>query len=261
MYRFLDKRFYNSESVSMDLIEFACGHVGLTESDNVAILKRRLAAANRGAGGDRVPGADAAGGALPEGQGRRLARAVPAGRRKDEGGRMKDEPKESVGSDSSFILHPSALSLATEYYRLWDADHADAAGAARSGTGPGVAARPWGGGEGADRVPGAGDEEALAGLPIAERGGAEVFTGGDKAASAGAAARGGPRDGRGPAAHGTGSGPGDGNRPSGDCRRRGPRCRRRSATPSGAACWTSWAAQTAPEAFVQRLCLEELARR
>src|SRR5260221_13754779 len=45
MYRFLDKRFYNSDTVSMDLIEFACGHIGLTESDNVAILKRRLAPA------------------------------------------------------------------------------------------------------------------------------------------------------------------------------------------------------------------------
>src|SRR5260370_37409775 len=45
MYRFLDKRFYNNESVSMDLVEFACGHIGLTESDNVAILRRRLAPA------------------------------------------------------------------------------------------------------------------------------------------------------------------------------------------------------------------------
>ena len=45
IYRFLDKRFYNTESLSMDLIEFAYGHVGLTESDNVAILKRRLAPA------------------------------------------------------------------------------------------------------------------------------------------------------------------------------------------------------------------------
>lgn len=42
MYRFLDKRFYNARAVSMDLVEFACGHVGLTEVDNVAILKRRL---------------------------------------------------------------------------------------------------------------------------------------------------------------------------------------------------------------------------
>jgi hypothetical protein len=45
MYRFLDKRFYNSPKLSLDLIEFACGHVGLTECDNVAILKRRLAPA------------------------------------------------------------------------------------------------------------------------------------------------------------------------------------------------------------------------
>jgi hypothetical protein len=45
MYRFLDKRFYNQRSLSMDLVEFACGHIGLTEVDNVAILKRRLAPA------------------------------------------------------------------------------------------------------------------------------------------------------------------------------------------------------------------------
>jgi hypothetical protein len=43
MYRFLDKRFYNSPALSMDLVEFACGHVGLTDAGNVAILKRRLA--------------------------------------------------------------------------------------------------------------------------------------------------------------------------------------------------------------------------
>src|SRR5262245_22647316 len=41
MYRFLDMRFYNHPRLSLDLIEFACDHVGLTESDNVAILKRR----------------------------------------------------------------------------------------------------------------------------------------------------------------------------------------------------------------------------
>lgn len=42
MYRFLDKRFYNTPELSLDLVEFACGHVGLTEVDNVAVLKRRL---------------------------------------------------------------------------------------------------------------------------------------------------------------------------------------------------------------------------
>ena len=45
MFRFLDKRFYKTDVVSMDLTEFACGHVGLAEVDNVAILKRRLAPA------------------------------------------------------------------------------------------------------------------------------------------------------------------------------------------------------------------------
>jgi hypothetical protein len=45
IYRFLDKRFYASPLVAMDLVEFACGHIGLTESNNVAVLKRRLAPA------------------------------------------------------------------------------------------------------------------------------------------------------------------------------------------------------------------------
>ncbi len=45
MYRFLDKRFYNAPKVVIDLVEFACGHIGLTECDNVAVLKRRLAPA------------------------------------------------------------------------------------------------------------------------------------------------------------------------------------------------------------------------
>jgi hypothetical protein len=45
MYRFLDKRFYNNPVLAMDLTEFACGHVGLTEVENVAVLKRRLAPA------------------------------------------------------------------------------------------------------------------------------------------------------------------------------------------------------------------------
>ncbi len=45
MYRFLDKRFYNSPRLAMDLLEFACGHIGLSETKNVAVLKRRLAPA------------------------------------------------------------------------------------------------------------------------------------------------------------------------------------------------------------------------
>jgi hypothetical protein len=48
MYRFLDKRFYppqNPPPLEMDLVDFACGHIGLTRVDNVAELKRRLAPA------------------------------------------------------------------------------------------------------------------------------------------------------------------------------------------------------------------------
>ena len=45
MYRFLDKRFYQTAQVEMDLRDFACGHIGLTAVDNVAELKRRLAPA------------------------------------------------------------------------------------------------------------------------------------------------------------------------------------------------------------------------
>ncbi len=48
MYRFLDKRFYpphQPPAVEMDLIDFACGHVGLSRVGNVAELKRRLAPA------------------------------------------------------------------------------------------------------------------------------------------------------------------------------------------------------------------------
>ena len=121
MYRFLDKRFYNNDSVAMDLIEFACGHVGLTESGNVAILKRRLAPA--------IAELEEIGFLTPLAPEERFQK-VKAGvwrvqfrraARKDEGGRMKDEPKESVASDSSFILPPSSFSVAAEYYRLWDA--------------------------------------------------------------------------------------------------------------------------------------------
>src|SRR5262245_32959770 len=42
MYRFLDKRFYRNPELSFDLAEFACGHVGLTDPGNVALVKRRL---------------------------------------------------------------------------------------------------------------------------------------------------------------------------------------------------------------------------
>ncbi len=211
MFRFLDKRFYNTDSVSMDLIEFACGHVGLTESDNVAILKRRLAPA--------IAELEEVG---------FLVRLDPAERYQKvkagvwrvqfrraagptEGGRMKDEPKQSV--DSRFILHPSsaAFSAGDGILPALGSDHAGDAGAARPGTGRSAGARTRAGDrEGVDRVPGAGDEEALAGLPFAERGGAKVSAGGGTAAPVGAAARGVARGGRGGAPQGPGSAAGSG---------------------------------------------------
>jgi hypothetical protein len=45
MYRFLDKRFYLGPEVELDLRDFACGHLGMTATPNVAELKRRLAPA------------------------------------------------------------------------------------------------------------------------------------------------------------------------------------------------------------------------
>ncbi len=42
LYRFLDKRFYHSPSFEMDLTEFACGHIGVSPTKNVAHLKQRL---------------------------------------------------------------------------------------------------------------------------------------------------------------------------------------------------------------------------
>ena len=47
MYRFLDKRFHSSPTIELDLIDFACGHIGLTETNNVALIKQRLAPAIR----------------------------------------------------------------------------------------------------------------------------------------------------------------------------------------------------------------------
>jgi hypothetical protein len=45
MYRFLDKRFYLTPAFEIDLRDFACGHLGVSASPNVAELKRRVAPA------------------------------------------------------------------------------------------------------------------------------------------------------------------------------------------------------------------------
>lgn len=45
MYRFLDKRFYNTPVFESDLFDFACGNIGLARTPKPAELKRRLAPA------------------------------------------------------------------------------------------------------------------------------------------------------------------------------------------------------------------------
>lgn len=45
LYRHLDKHLYRSDTYERDLKELACGHLGMKKTDNVAEIKRRLAAA------------------------------------------------------------------------------------------------------------------------------------------------------------------------------------------------------------------------
>ena len=117
MYRFLDKRFYNSDSVSMDLIEFACGHVGLTESDNVAILKRRLAPA--------IAELEAIGFLAPIRPEERFQK-VKAGvwRVQFRRAARPVEAAPTVAAEKPAVAEEpasAAMILAAEYYRLWDA--------------------------------------------------------------------------------------------------------------------------------------------
>jgi hypothetical protein len=119
MYRFLDKRFYNNPSLSLDLVEFACGHVGLTESSNVAVLKRRLA-----------PG-------LEELEGIRFIQAATEQERYQkikpgtwrvhfQAGELLGVPHREPVAAQTPLLPPTVESastpegLAREFYRLWD---------------------------------------------------------------------------------------------------------------------------------------------
>jgi hypothetical protein len=120
MYRFLDKRFYTSPVVAMDLVEFACGHIGLTESSNVAILKRRLAPAITELEGIRFIAS-----AEPSERYRKVKPGVWRVEFKSGAGELADKSEsdnrttpapEAAESPPS----PSAGSLAAEYYRLWD---------------------------------------------------------------------------------------------------------------------------------------------
>jgi hypothetical protein len=120
MYRFLDKRFYASPIVAMDLVEFACGHIGLTESKNVAILKRRLAPAIAELEGIRFIQP-----AEPEERYRKVRPGV--WRVEFKSGAAELGSKDKTEGNPPAIPEPtepettlSPATLAAAYYRLWD---------------------------------------------------------------------------------------------------------------------------------------------
>ena len=115
MYRFLDKRFYTSPVVAMDLVEFACGHIGLTESNNVAILKRRLAPAIAELEGIRF--------IVREDPGQRYRKVRPGVWRvefKPGRAELAADADDDNRMSSAAAGSTSAARLAAEYYRLWD---------------------------------------------------------------------------------------------------------------------------------------------
>lgn len=154
MYRFLDKRFYNSETVSMDLVEFACGHVGLAEVDNIAIVKRRLGSAieelesigfiekadsseryrkekvgqwrvtfRRGRKGVPSEPVLERGESFPalDVSSERAAPVEAEATPREQKPRAAKEPRTKEPPTNEAVSSP-ALDLAREYYRLWDAD-------------------------------------------------------------------------------------------------------------------------------------------
>jgi hypothetical protein len=122
IYRFLDKRFYTSPTVAMDLVEFACGHIGLTETKNVAILKRRLAPALAELETLRF--------IAPVAPTERYLKVKPGvWRIQFRPGDKNDEPAEAKAVAAVEAPAPiSAAELAAEYYRLWDSSSPAAPG-------------------------------------------------------------------------------------------------------------------------------------
>ena len=142
MYRFLDKRFYNTPRLSLDLMEFACGHVGLTESDNVAVLKRRLAPAI--AELEEI-------GFLRKAAVEERYQKVKAGVWRvhfEKAGEKEQRRREKGKADRDEAVCPSPVTsspgaeLVTEFYRLRGLGTAALPGRARSGAGAGAARRP-----------------------------------------------------------------------------------------------------------------------
>lgn len=154
-YRFLDKRFYNTDTLSMDLIEFACGHVGLAEADNVAILKRRLAPALQELEAigfiekadakqryqklkvgqwrinfRRVNANQSSRSACPPEEGEQPQESTNA-KRQAAGFRTENRAAsagDAVGARGHAAGEPARMTLAREFYRLWDATSSVAPG-------------------------------------------------------------------------------------------------------------------------------------
>jgi hypothetical protein len=127
LYRFLDKRFYTSPVVSLDLVELACGHVGLTDAGNVAILKRRLAPAIEELEKiSFIVPADATQRyqKVKAGQWRVTFQAVRA-----EAGPAPVPKAPPVQAPATPEVGGPAAELAREFYRLWDPSGATQPGA------------------------------------------------------------------------------------------------------------------------------------
>lgn len=123
IYRFLDKRFYTQPTVALDLVEFACGHIGLTEVENVAVLKRRLAPA--------IDELEKIGFIRPLGPSERYQKVTvgqwrivfhAAGRESDSLPQPAVMPV-PVAAPEAVVRTGSAEELAVEFYRQWDPAH------------------------------------------------------------------------------------------------------------------------------------------
>lgn len=120
MYRFLDKRFYNTSHLSLDLIEFACGHIGLTEVSNVAVLKRRLLPA--------LEELEAIGFLEPRPYSERFVK-VKTGQWRIELAPRRDPAEPQPDATQPDEIIPSAIaSLSEQFYQLWDPQQTSSAG-------------------------------------------------------------------------------------------------------------------------------------
>lgn len=110
MYRFLDKRFYLSPVFENDLVDFACGNIGLTPTKKPAELKRRLAPAI--AELERI-------GFLKQVPAERRYRKVRAGfwRIRLEKGHARGAADSTQPQQNST---PAEVRLVQEWHRLWD---------------------------------------------------------------------------------------------------------------------------------------------